>query len=144
MLPVFVQRHDLHGNMPGVGILLQLTQHRPSEHVGKEHVERDRRRLVLARERQRVGAAHRHEHLEALVVRQVDEDARVVRVVLDDEERRIARLEIVAVVGNGFDRPIGQRGRPGTRTAHRARHASSLVDRRPHRRARRIAAGDTA
>ena len=72
VLPVLVQRHDLHRDVPRVGVLLQLAEHRPAEHVGQEDVERDGRRLELARQRQRLGAAHRHQHLEALVVGQVD------------------------------------------------------------------------
>ena len=45
VLPILVQRHDLHGNVPRVRVLLQLAQHGPAQHVGQEHVERYRGRL---------------------------------------------------------------------------------------------------
>ena len=98
VLAILFERDDLHRDVPRLGILLQLAEHRPSEHVGQEHVERHRHRPELARQAQRLAAAHGDEHLEALVVRQVHEDPRVVRVVLDDEQRRVVRLQIVAIV----------------------------------------------
>ena len=67
------------GMCAGGRVLLELAEHGPAQHVGQEDVERDRGRLVLAGQRERVGAAHGDEHLEALVAGQVDEDARVVR-----------------------------------------------------------------
>ena len=39
--------------------------------------------------------AMRDQHLEALVARQVDQDARIMRIVLDDQQHGIAGLEIV-------------------------------------------------
>ena len=68
VMPVLVERHDLHGNVPGRRILLELAQDRPAEHVGQEDVERNRGRMMLARERQRLGAAARDQHLESLVL----------------------------------------------------------------------------
>ena len=62
---------------------------------------------------ERLRAAHGDQHLEALVVRQVDEDARVVRVVLDDQQDGSPGCELVAIVGDLLDR----RSRPATRTA---------------------------
>ena len=65
-------------------------------------------RLIFLRQRQRVGAAHRHQHLEALVVRKIGDDAGIVRIVLDDEQDRVARFEPVAVVRDVFDRRLRQ------------------------------------
>ncbi len=84
MLAVLIERDDLHRDVPGGGILLQLAQHGPAQHVGQEHIERDSGRLILAGERERLGAAHRDQHLETLIMRQIGDDAGVVRVVLDD------------------------------------------------------------
>ena len=92
VLAILVERDDLHRNVPGQRVLLELAQHGPAQHVGQEHVERHRGRLVLLGEIERVGAAHRDQHLEALVARQVDQDARIVRIVLDDQQDRIAGL----------------------------------------------------
>ncbi len=104
MLPVLVERDDLHRDVPGQRVLLELAQHRPAQHVGQEHVERNRGRLVLLRQLERVGAAHGDQDLEALVAREVDQDARIVRIVLDDQQDRIAGLDRLAVVRNLLDR----------------------------------------
>ena len=80
------------------GFCLSWLSTRPAQHVGQEHVERDRRRLVLLGELERIGAAHRDQHLEALVAREVGQDARIVRVVLDDQQDRVAGLDVEPVV----------------------------------------------
>ena len=71
----------------------------PAEHVGQENVERDRGRAVVAREHQRVRAAHSDEDLETLIVGEVGHHARVVRIVLDDQQDRIVGFDPVPVVG---------------------------------------------
>ena len=86
------------GNVTRLRILLQLGEHGPAEHVGQEDVERHRGRPELTGERERIGAARRHEHLQAIVVGEIDEDPRVVRVVLHDEERGLRSLERRAIV----------------------------------------------
>ena len=48
VVPVLVQREHLHRNVAGCRILLQLVQDRPAQHVGQEHVQRDRGRMVFA------------------------------------------------------------------------------------------------
>ena len=98
MLPIFIQSDDLHGNMAGCRVLLELAQHRPAQHVRQEHIQRDRGGLILARQRQSVGAALGDQHLEAVVVRQVHQHAGVVRIVLHDQQHRVVRLQVVAVV----------------------------------------------
>ena len=92
VLAVLVERDDLHRDVAGQRVLLELAQHRPAQHVGQEHVERDRGRLELLGELERVGAAHRDQHLEALVAREVHDDAGVVRIVLDDQQDGVAGL----------------------------------------------------
>ena len=61
VLAVLVERDDLHRDVPGQRILLELAEHVPAQHVGQEHVERHRGRLVLLGEVERVGAAHREQ-----------------------------------------------------------------------------------
>ena len=100
MLAVLVQRDDLNGNVTRVGILLQLAEHRPAKHVGQEHVEGHRRRVELPRQGERVAAPRCHQHLETVVARQIREDAGVVGIVLDDQQRRIARLDLFPIVGD--------------------------------------------
>ena len=92
VLAVLVERDDLHRDVAGQRVLLELAEHVPAQHVGQEHVERHRGRLILLGKIERVGAAHRHQHLEALVAGEVDQDARIVRIVLDDQQDGIAGL----------------------------------------------------
>ena len=106
MLAVFVQRDDLHRNVAGQRILLELAQHRPAEHVGQEHVERDRGRLELLGQIQRIDAAHRDQHLEAVIAREIHDHARVVRIVLDDQQDAVARRDIETVVRDVLDRAL--------------------------------------
>ena len=94
VLAVLVERDDLYRDMPGERILLELAEHVPAQHVGQEHVERHRGRLILLGEIERIVAAHRQQRLEALVARQIDQDARVMRIVLDDQQDGVAGLEM--------------------------------------------------
>ena len=45
-------------------------------------------------------AARGHQDFEAFVARQIAEDARVVRIVFDDQQDGFARLQIFAIVGD--------------------------------------------
>jgi hypothetical protein len=84
----------------------------PPEHVGQEDVERDRGRQVLLRQRDRAGAAVRHDAFEALVAGEPEQNPRVVRIVVDDEQHVVAFANLLAVVGHDFlglrDREHGQ------------------------------------
>ena len=41
MLALFFERDDLHRNMARCWIELELVEHRPSQHVGQENIQRD-------------------------------------------------------------------------------------------------------
>ena len=56
VLAVFIEREDLHGNVARVGILLQVIQDCPAQHVGQEDVERNGRRVKFTRQCQGLGA----------------------------------------------------------------------------------------
>ena len=103
MLAVLVERDDLHRDVPRQRIVLELAQHGPAEHVRQEHVERDRGRLVLLGELERLGAARGDQHLEALVAGEIDQDARIMRIVLDDQQDGVAGFEIEPVVRQLLD-----------------------------------------
>ncbi len=103
MLAVLVERDDLHRDVPGQRIVLELAQHGPAQHVRQEHVERDRGRLVLLGEIERFGAARGDQHLEALVAGEIDQHPRIMRIVLDDQQDGVAGLEIEPVVGQLLD-----------------------------------------
>ena len=128
VLAILVERDDLHRDVARQRILLELAEHVPAQHVGQEHVERDRGRLILLGQIERVFAAHRQQHLEALVAGEIDQDARIVRIVLDDQQQRIAGLDIQPVVRDLLDRALG-RGRQQTRSAERIGSGASSAGR---------------
>ena len=127
VLPLLFHREDLHRNVTRLRIALELVQDRPAEHVGQEHIERHGSRLVLTREREGIGAVLGDDALEAAVAREVEQHTRVMRIVLDDEQHQIARLQSLAIVGHllrprrrQHDRLIGSAPtsrRPGLRLA---------------------------
>ena len=88
----------------------EVVQDGPSEHIRQENVERNRRRVVLLRQRQSLGPGHGTQDLEALVAGQVTQDAGIVRIVFDDQKDRVPFSEVVAIVFNPgflFDRRHG-------------------------------------
>ena len=89
--------------------MLELTEHVPAQHVGKENIERHRRRLVLLREIERIVAAHRQQRLEALVAGKIDQGSRIVRIILDDQKNRISGLDVQTIVRNLLERPLRSR-----------------------------------
>ena len=60
---------------------------------------------------QRVGTARSDQDLEALIARQISDDANVMGIVFDHKQDRIARLDFKAVVGDLLDNAIGGRRR---------------------------------
>ncbi len=85
VLPVLVERHDLDRDVPRRGIALQVTEHRPPQHIRQEYIERNRGRPVFANEIERVGARGGVEHLEAVRAGKVDDHPRVARIVFHDQ-----------------------------------------------------------
>ena len=75
------------------GIVLEPVEDGPPVGVGQPEVERDRRRLVLAGERQRPVGPLGHQALEAPVAREVQQDLGEVGIVLGDEEDPVAVLD---------------------------------------------------
>src|ERR1700687_1184641 len=109
VLPVFVQRDDLNRNVSGQRVVLQLTEHRPAQHIGQEHIERHRGGLELLGEIQRLGTAGGDQDLETLVASQVYQDARIMRIVLDNQKNRVPRFEIQPVVRELLDDTLRRR-----------------------------------
>ena len=106
MMPVLVQSQHLDRDVPGRRVLFQMVEHCPSQHVRQEHVERDGGGMELARQRQRLRAAHRHQNLESLVVRQVAQNAGIVRIVFDDQQDRIVGLQVRTIVRDALNRQL--------------------------------------
>ena len=80
--------------------MLQVVEHRPAVHHGQPHVEDDRVRPVLVREREPGVAAQGDEPLEAAPARDVQHGLRELGVVLDDQHDPVAGVDLVAVVGH--------------------------------------------
>ena len=106
VLAVLLQGDDLHGDVARGGALLELTEHRPAEHVGQEYVERDGGRVIVVGESQGVGSSGGGEHLEAVVMRQIDEHPGIVGIVLDDQQNHVPGLQVLAIVGDLLDGPV--------------------------------------
>jgi len=102
-MAVFIESENLHGNVPGGGVLLEMVENRPAQHVGKENVERNGGGMELPRQSKSLGASRGDQHFEAFVARQVAQHAGIVRIVFDDQEHRVVRLQILAIVGNMLD-----------------------------------------
>src|SRR6266404_3853793 len=60
--------------------------------------------MVFTRQRECLRAAHGHQNLESLVPRKIAQHTRIVRIIFDNQQACIIRLQIVAVVGNLLDR----------------------------------------
>ena len=100
VLPLLLDREHLHRDVARRRIELEVVEHGPAQHVRQEDVERDRRRQVLLGQRDRRLPAVGHDALEALVARQAEQDAGVVRIVVDDEQHVVALADVVAIVGD--------------------------------------------
>ena len=86
VLALLFDGEHLHRNMAGCRIQLQIVENRPAEHIRQEHIERDGRRLILSRQAQRRLAAMRDDSLESFVAGHSEQNSRVVRIVIDDEQ----------------------------------------------------------
>src|SRR3569833_1621877 len=84
--------------MPGVCILFEVIQYRPSQHVRQHDIQRDRGRTEFARQSKRLGACHGDKNLEALVARKIEKNAGVVWIVLYDQQHSIAVLQRIAII----------------------------------------------
>ena len=48
LLAIFIEGEHLHRNVPSRGVLLEVVQYRPTQHVGQEDIERNGNWVVLA------------------------------------------------------------------------------------------------
>ena len=110
--------------------MFKLAKHGPAEHVGQEDVERDRRRLELLGELQRLRAARGDQDFEAPVPGEIDQHPRIMRVVFNDQKNGVSRLEIEPVVRQLFDDPFLRHDLKYRRRAIRRGRCDSRRDRR--------------
>ena len=106
-MPVFIQGQHLHRDVACCGILFQMVEDRPAQHVGQEDVQRNGGGMELAGQRQSFRTAHSHQHLESLVVRQITQNTRVVRIVFNDQQDGIVGLQVCPIVRDALDRQLG-------------------------------------
>ena len=107
MLPVFVQGHDLNGDVADEGVVLQLAEHVPAQHIGQENIERDGSRPIFERELQSIDAARGDKNLEARIMRKVDQHARIVGIVFNDQENRVPGNDVDTIVRHRIGWPFG-------------------------------------
>ena len=88
------------GDVARRGVVLEAVEHAPAVHVGQADVEGDRVRLHLAGEGEAVGTAGGDERLEPLVVGEVHQEAAEGRVVLDDQDHAVPRVDEGAIVAD--------------------------------------------
>ena len=145
----FVHAGDLHGNVARGRVEFELVEHRPAEHVGKVDVEDDRRGPELFGQGETQRALVGDDALESAVARQIQKDARIVRVVLDDQQHHIAFGDRIAIVDDrllAFDRQYDrscERRSAGTegRGAQRQTVGAHIVDGQIQRERTALASG---
>jgi hypothetical protein len=72
--------------MTRIGAALENVEQPPAVHVRQIDVESDQRRIEPPHQRQCAAAGRRHHGLEAAIVRQIEQDAAELRIVLDDQQ----------------------------------------------------------
>src|SRR5262249_14459672 len=80
---------DLHRNMAGGGILLQVIQDSPSQHVRQEDIQHDRQWIELAGQRTRVTPVGGDHAFKSLAAHHVQQDLTEMGIVLDNQHNRI-------------------------------------------------------
>ena len=84
-------------DMAGLGIMLEQVEQDEAVDVRQAEVERDRRRLQLARHGEGAGPGDRYDALQIGLMRGIEQDRCEGRIILDDQHKR-AFAEVVAVV----------------------------------------------
>ena len=102
VLALFLDGNNLNRNVPRRRIKLQIVQNCPAEHVRQENIQRDGRWQKLPRQCDCRVAARGRNRFEALVARKADKNARVMRIIFNDQQDAVARLDQIAVIGNIF------------------------------------------
>ena len=90
--------HDVYGDVPCVGVVLQMVQHRPAVHHRQLDVEHDRVGLELVRQREPRVAARGDDPLEAAGPRNLEHGAGEPGIVVDDQHDAVARFDRGAIV----------------------------------------------
>ena len=135
VLALLFQRDDLHRDVARGRVELELVEHGPAEHVGQEDIERDGRGAELPGQGKTDRALGGDDAFEALVARQTQQDAGVVRIVLDDQQHQVAVLDGIAVVldvllaGHRQDREFARPGRGPEAGASPAAVGTGVVER---------------
>ena len=120
-LGFLLYRNDVHRDVTGCRVVFQLIENDPAARVRQPHIQGDGIRPVLPGQHQRGLSLHRHQGLEAALMGKVQQDAGEARVVFDDQDHAIARLNIGAVILDPFHHECG--GHPVRGSVIRPWHA---------------------
>src|SRR6185295_9632160 len=94
-----LDRDDVNRDVPRVGAALENVEQPPAIHVRQIDVQRYQRRTEATHQRQRAAAGRRHYGLEAAIVRQIEQNAAELRIVLDDQQHALAGPDVLTIVG---------------------------------------------
>src|SRR5690606_28444957 len=95
---VVVERHDLNRDVARQRIVLELTEHGPAENVRQMDIEGNGCRVIFRGKRQRLGAALADNALEADLVRRIEKNAGVARIILNDKQDLVSGGDAIAVI----------------------------------------------
>ena len=93
---------DLHWDVAGGRILLQMIQHGPSEHVRQKNIQHDRERIELSGQRTSMGAVGGDHAFESFVPHHVQQDPTEMGIVFDNQNNRITRQHGFSIVIDRF------------------------------------------
>ncbi len=108
LLAVLVYGQDLYRDVACLQGALELAEHAPAQHVGQEDVERHGNDVILQGKFERLCAMRRDHGFQAGSVGRVDQDPGVAGIILDDQQRAIAGLQVVAIVEKRIGHTLGQ------------------------------------
>src|SRR5579862_3277942 len=77
-----------------------MIENGPTQHVWEKNIQRNSRGLKLAGQSERIRSPRRNENFESFLVRQIAQNGRVMRIVLNDQQDGVARLEAFAIIAN--------------------------------------------
>ena len=106
VLAVLIGGNHLNRDMAGLWILLELAQDVPAQRIRQEDIQRNGTGAILTRQIDGIGTARGNQDLESLVAGKPGKDARIMRIVLDNQKRKVVRLDVETIIGNVLGLPF--------------------------------------
>ena len=93
MALVFIEGQHLYRNVPCSRVLFQVIEDGPAQHVGEKYIQGYGGGMKFAGQRESFRAPGSEQDLEAFLPGEIAQNSRVVRIVFDDQQRSIVRLQ---------------------------------------------------